>query len=162
MLFAQLDTIHWLPPMHARYDWGPQILYLSTPEQQAFQVSIRDGAGVIVDVATISNSQPFQIDLGNSNDTRILVPESSLHHPLTGKGLVIDGPKPFYAYFRARSNSLYQAGDLTCKGRAALGTTFRIGHLLQAEEGTEKRSNFIRRALVWTESESTQSFAGRR
>ena len=43
-LWAQLDTIHWLPPMHARNEVGPQYLYLSTPEPQAFPVDIRDGS----------------------------------------------------------------------------------------------------------------------
>ena len=44
-LSAQLDTIHWLPPMHARAEWGPSFLYLTTPEQQDFEVEVRNGAG---------------------------------------------------------------------------------------------------------------------
>lgn len=144
VLFGQLDTIHWLPPMHARNEWGPQYLYLSTPEEQAFPVSIRDGAGTLLKSVYISNSQPYQYtELGDSNNTKILVPERDLQIPLQGRGLVMDGPKKFYAYFRAHSNSGFHAGDLTCKGRAALGKTFRIGHLLQAVDDDNRRSNFI-------------------
>jgi len=66
-LTAQLDTIHWLPPMHARDGWGPQYLYLSTPEADPFPVEVRDGAGVLLFTATISNSQPFRQNLGTTN-----------------------------------------------------------------------------------------------
>lgn len=142
-LSAQLDTIHWLPPMHARDEWGPQYLYLSTPEEQPFTVSIRSPAGKLVASATISNTQPFRYDIGATATTPTLVTSDELHRPLQDKGLVIDGPKKFYAYFRAHAGSHFHAGDLTCKGRAALGTTFRIGHVIQAEDDRGRRANFI-------------------
>jgi len=37
---AQLDTMHYLPPMHARTDWGPQYLYLTTPSVVPFPVAL--------------------------------------------------------------------------------------------------------------------------
>lgn len=139
---AQLDTIHWLPPMHARDEWGPQYLYLSTPETDSFPVNIRDGAGNLVATLTISNAQPRRYDLGSSSGTLVLVSKNQLQQAVTGKGLVIDGPKKFYAYFRVHASSGFHAGDLTCKGRAALGKTFRIGHLIQEVDDMERRSNF--------------------
>ena len=129
-LFGQLDTIHWLPPMHARDDWGPQFLYLSTPETDTFKVEIRDGAGNLVATATISNTQPYRYDIGQTANTLTLVTQNQLHQVVKGKGLVISGPKKFFAYYRVYASSGFHAGDLTCKGRAALGTTFRIGHLV--------------------------------
>ena len=130
--------------MHARDEWGPQYLYLSTPEQTPFPVSIRDGAGNLLTTLTISNSQPQRYSgLGNTQNSPTMVTESLLHQPLQGKGLVIDGPKKFYAYYRVHSNSMFHAGDLTCKGRAALGKIFRIGHLLQETDNNNRRSNFI-------------------
>lgn len=129
--------------MHARSEWGPQYLYLSTPEKQPFEVEVRDGSGALITMATISNAQPFRYALGSSNDTPVLVSEFSLHQPLKGKGLVIVGPKKFYAYFRAHASSGNHAGDLTCKGRAALGTVFRIGHLLQEVDDRNRRANFV-------------------
>jgi IgGFc binding protein/CHU_C Type IX secretion signal domain/SprB repeat len=142
-LQAQLDTIHWVPPLHARGEDGPQYLYLSTPEIQPFQVTIRDGAGDIVTTATISNTMPFSLSLGNNSFTKTLISIDKLHEVLDANGLVIDGPKPFYAYFRVHSTSQFQAGDLTCKGRAALGKTFRIGHLLQGFYSPAMRCNFF-------------------
>lgn len=140
---AQLDSIHWLPPMHARIEWGPQYLYLTTPETQPFTVTIRDGAGTLVTTAIISNAQPFRLYLGATDNTKTLAPQNDLHRALTGKGLVMEGAKPFFATFRVHADTQRHAGDLTCKGRAALGKVFRIGHLHQAPFGEGRRSNFI-------------------
>jgi len=142
-LLGQLDTIHWLPPMHAREDWGPQFLYLSTPETDAFDVEIRDGAGNLVKTATISNTQPYRYDIGQTTNTYTLVPQNQLQQVVKGKGLVMSGPKKFFAYYRVHASSGFHAGDLTCKGRAALGTTFRIGHLVQEVDDMGRRSNFV-------------------
>ena len=142
-LSAQLVTIHWLPPMHARIEWGPQYLYLSTPETTPFPVEITDGGGNALGGMLISNSQPARYYIGNDNDSPVMVPEQGIHLPLQGKGLMIKGEKPFYAGFRTHSNSEYQAGDLTCKGNAAAGTIFRIGHLYQSTTTSDTRSNFI-------------------
>lgn len=143
LLFAQLDTIHWLPPMHARVEWGPSFLYLTTPEQQDFEVEVRNGAGYLLAKTLISNTKPFRFDLGNYEDSQIMAPEDSLHKVLHIKGLVIKGAKKFYASFRVVASSTRHAGDLTCKGRAALGQSFRIGHVLQAPDEMGLRSNFI-------------------
>ena len=140
---AQLDSIHWIPPMHARSEWGPQYLYISTPEAVAFPVTIRDGQGATVTTLMVSNTQPQRYSLGSSNDTYTLVPDNQLHIPLQDKGLVLVGPQKFYVNFRAHSSSQYQACDLTCKGRAALGTTFRIAHVIQGISSSPSRSSFI-------------------
>lgn len=142
-LAAQLDSVHFLPPMHARTEWGPQYVYLSTPEELPFVVEIKDGSGMLVTSLQISNSQPARFDLGSSNSNQLLVTEQELHQPLIGKGLQLSATKRFYAAFRTISNSQFQAGDLTCKGSSALGTTFRIGHLIQGSNTSDTRSNFI-------------------
>jgi len=142
-LFGQLDTIHWLPPMHARDEWGPQYLYLSTPEKEVFPVSIRNGNGTLIATAMVSNDQPYILNIGNAPNTPVLVSPDELHKPIQGKGMVIDGPKKFYAYYRVHAYTNNHAGDLTCKGRAALGKIFRIGHLLQAIDASNRRSNFF-------------------
>ena len=140
---AQLDSIHWIPPMHARSEWGPQYLYISTPEADVFPVTIRDGQGATVTTLMVSNTEPQRFSLGSTSDTYILTPANQLHIPLQDKGLVLVGPQKFYVNFRAHSSSQYQACDLTCKGRAALGTTFRIGHVIQGASSSPSRSNFI-------------------
>ncbi len=59
-LFAQLDTVHWLPPMHARDGEGPQYLYLSTPETEDFMVTVSDGSEEVIASPVISHSKPFR------------------------------------------------------------------------------------------------------
>ena len=158
-LFGQLDTIHWLPPMHARIDWGPQYLYLSTPETTPFAVNLRDGSGNLIMTVNISNAQPFRYDIGSSNATYTLVPESDLSQALKNRGIIIDGKKNFFAYFRAYSSNQAQATSLTCKGRAALGKTFRVGHLLQeADPSGTQRSNFV--GIMAIEDSTEVAFSG--
>lgn len=157
-LYGQLDTIHWLPPMHARDEFGPQFLYLSTPETDPFPVDIRDGAGNLVTQVNISNSQPYRYSLGSSASTLTLVPQMQLHKAVQGKGLVLSGPKKFYAYFRVHANSQNHAGDLTCKGRAALGKVFRIGHLLQEADTQDRRCNFV--GVMATEDSTRVKLSG--
>ena len=144
--------------MHARSEWGSQYLYLSTPETLAFPVNIRDGAGNLKATVMVSNNQPVRYGgLGNSNDSEAMVTEDLLHQPLQGKGLVIDGPKKFYAYYRVHSNSMFHAGDLTCKGRAALGKVFRLGHLLQEIDDGDRRANFV--GIMATEDDTEISLS---
>jgi gliding motility-associated-like protein len=140
---AQLDSIHWMPPVHARSEFGPHYMYLSTPETIPFPVSIRRGDGSLVTTIIISNTQPGVYQIGQTDNTQALVPEDSLFRVLKSRGLILTAPKSFYANFRVRSSSQFQAGDLTCKGRPALGTAFRIGHLFQSPSNSGSRSNFI-------------------
>jgi IgGFc binding protein/CHU_C Type IX secretion signal domain/SprB repeat len=157
--FCQLDSIHFMPPMHARNDWGPQYFYLSTPEKAPFEVTLRDGTGNLIKTVTISNTQPHQFEIGSSNTTFTLVPEANLHQSLKNKGIVASGKKKFYAYFRTHAASKNQSSDLTCKGRAALGKIFRIGHLLQEIEiGGASRSNFI--GIMATEDSTNITLSG--
>lgn len=156
-VLAQLDSIHYMPPMHARVDWGPQFLYLTTPEVNPFRVTITSGTGTVIGNAIISNTQPYTFSIGNTNDTYTLVTEANLHKALREKGIVIEGGKKFYAYFRTHSNNNAQASDLTCKGRAAIGKTFRIGHLLQ-EANASSRANFI--GVLATEDSTVVTLSG--
>jgi len=138
---AQLDSIHFVPPMHARVDWGPQYLLLTTSETTPFPVDIKDGSGNIIQTVNISITSPYKYLIGDTDDTFTFVTENELHTALQRKGLIIEGKKKFYAYVRIHSENKNQASDLTCKGSAALGKIFRIGHLLQ-NTGTSL-SNFV-------------------
>ncbi len=139
---AQLDSIHWIPPMHGRAELGPQYIYMSTSETTPFEVSIHDGGGNLLGTVTISNAQPTRWPLGSSGNTVVMVQLSDLQKPMQNKGLVLTAQKKFYANLRFHSDSQYQAADLTCKGVSALGKAFRIGHVYQAGS-TSQRSNFV-------------------
>jgi gliding motility-associated-like protein len=155
-VFAQLDTVHFLPPFHARFDQGRHYLYLSTPEQTAFPVFILtgdgapfvDGNGDVISSVMVSNSAPQIVYIGNGgnplNAIITLTTNNELNTPISHKGIILEGAKPFYANFRARSAD--QAGSLTCKGRSALGTAFRVGHVYNESVPNiswPRRSNFV-------------------
>jgi gliding motility-associated-like protein len=129
--------------MHGRSELGPQYLYLSTPEQDPFPITIRDGGGNVLGTVVISNALPGRWSIGSSGNTAVMVLESDLHKPLQNKGLVLVGEKKFYVNFRFHSDSQFQAADLTCKGRSALGTAFRIGHVFQSYSSNSQRCNFV-------------------
>ncbi|MCB0692912.1 MAG: gliding motility-associated C-terminal domain-containing protein [Saprospiraceae bacterium] len=156
-LYAQLDTIHRIPPCHSRSDRGQQYLYLTTPEPMPFQVSLTtgtgsaftDGNGNVISTITLSNAMPQRIYLGNGdafpNDNLVtLTRMDQLHTPLNDKGIVLSASSPFYANLRVRTSQ--QAGSLTAKGNAALGQSFRVGHVFNAVVtgfNTTSRSNFF-------------------
>lgn len=141
-LNAQLDTIHWIPPMYAQAGMGPQFVCLTTPESDPFPVTIYDGAGKLVTSALIGRGQPLQFELSDTY-SQILISPLKVGKPMSDAGLVIHGPKPFYAYFRTHGPTGADACQLNCKGRVALGKTFRIGHIRQVTDKTGGRSNFI-------------------
>jgi gliding motility-associated-like protein len=138
--FAQLDTVHWIPPLHSRDNAqiADHYIYLSTPIASSFVVTIKDGSGNIVATPTIDNANPFVYHVGNAQNAAspLFVPMDSLNHILTQRGLILSAPNVFYANLRAHSAS--QAESLTAKGKAALGTTFRIGGFPQVQDGSTR------------------------
>jgi gliding motility-associated-like protein len=132
-------------------------LVLSTPEATPFDVQIKDGSGTLIRTVQISNATAFTYSIGSTNDTYTLVPQTELHKALKNRGLVIEAEKKFYAYFRAHATSQNQAADLTCKGRAALGKVFRVGHLLQESASSSSRSNFV--GVLATEDSTIVTFS---
>jgi gliding motility-associated-like protein len=123
-IHAQLDSIHWLPPLTATnigQAINVQSIYISTPETDPFTIEIRKGNDDLIFSALVSNDLPIRFDLPEGfND--VILPHENVGVVNTDKGYVITGPKQFYANYRGRNSS--QAGSLTCKGRAAEGKKF--------------------------------------
>lgn len=128
---AQLDTVHWVPPLHSRD--GAQIedhyLYLSTPEQVPVTVNIYDGSGALFGDSpyTIENGQPLSVQIGNGQmaGSKLMVGPSELNETLTNRGLKIEASAPIFCNARYRSS--WQAEALTSKGSKAQGQIFRLG-----------------------------------
>lgn len=170
-VWGQLDTEHWIPPFHARYDRSQHYLYLTTPEQVPFDVTVTDGsgnpiqdaAGNTISTISISNAVPKSIYLGNGETPQdaliTLTKANQLNQPLNNKGIRVKASKPFYANFRARSND--QADLLTAKGQVAKGLSFRIGHVYNEIVPTpnwNRRSNFA--GLMATEDGTQVQISG--
>ena len=129
---AQLDSIHYFPPLKTASATGAiddQLVYFSTMETSPFDVTIYQGTSPIA-IATISglvNGWSQTYDPGNAQNNITILDDSNTGFVLTNSGLRFEssGGEKFFVNFRGRSAS--QAGSLTCKGQAALGTEFRWG-----------------------------------
>jgi len=152
-IFAQLDTIHWFPPLHSKSNAhvGDHYMYLSTPEPTAFAVTITDGSGAVIGTPTISQGNPYKFLIGDGPGTKAIISASDLNTVLTDRGLILTADKKFYANFRVRSN--VQAGSLTCKGTAAKGTIFRAG-VVPMQASNNNIRNFVF-SFIATEDNTT-------
>ena len=148
---AQLDTIHYIPAMHAPSSggivvWGgttslvkKQYIYLSTPSTTPFVVTIERGNGNLLTTATISNGNPFTYYVGTGLNTPLFVKKNQLNQVNTNKGIVCYASEPFYMSYRVSggNNALIQHADwATGKGTHGLGTSFRVGGMPCFNAGT--------------------------
>lgn len=136
-LSAQLDTIHWLPPlMPTQNNVNDQYLYLSTPSVDPFTVVVKDGGGNVLATPIIANGAPFRYNVGQE----MIVGVNDLNNVTTNKGLIIEGPVKFYANYRVKIPS--QSGSLTGKGRSGKGQAFRVG-FMPIQFNNNSRNNFF-------------------
>lgn len=138
-LWGQLDSVHYLPPLNGNIETNAsQYIYLSTPETTPFQVKISDGSGTILAMPSISKTASFIYSVGTGINSTMMVTANQLNDVLSNKGIKVVGPKKFFCDFRARVTG--HAGAMTAKGRAALGTTFRLGNMPQTDDGAHVAS----------------------
>lgn len=136
---AQLDTVHWIPPLHSRD--GGQIndhyLYLSTPSTDPVEVNITDGSGAIFGDSpyTVQNGSPLEIYIadGQVSGSKLMVAANELNSTLTNRGLIVESSAPIFC--NARYRSAWQAEALTSKGTKARGKVFRLGGMPNTYQG---------------------------
>ena len=140
--FSQLDTLHYMPPLH--FEDNSQIadhyIYVSTPSTTPFLLTIEDGNGTVLASPMISNAATYIYTIGNgqTSGSQTFVRTDSLNTVLTHSGLKLYGDFEFYANLRARAQS--QAESLTSKGTSAFGTEFRYGGFPQFTNGSNDRN----------------------
>ena len=141
-VFAQLSNRHWIPPLHARQAnlVEDHYLYLSTPIETPFEVTVTTGDGNAIQGSpfTISKGNPVSVLIGDTQPSSMFVNINEVGIP-TSKGLILQGSKDFYTSFRVRSAN--HAEILVSKGKTALGTSFRVGSLPQVYDSTIR--NFV-------------------
>lgn len=129
--WSQLDTWHWIPPLHSRdlAQINDHYLYLSTPSTAPVTVNIYDGSGAPFGTSpyTIQNGTPLAVYIGDgqTSGSKLMVSESELNTTLTNRGLIVQSSEPIFCNARYRSS--WQAEALTSKGSKAQGTVFRLG-----------------------------------
>ena len=126
---AQLDSIHWIPPITST-DFGSSagayehFVYLSTHETTAFNVTVTTGTGTLIGTYSISNASPYKLTLAIGTNYLCLQADS-VGSVQREDGLILSASKKFYANYRICSTA--QGGSLTAKGRIARGTDFYWG-----------------------------------
>ncbi len=151
---AQLDTTHYIPPLHGKTDVNDQFIYISTPETTPFDVEITDGGGTPIAGSPFSvvNGAPVRVDLGTGSSTKMQFSGNQLNSVRSDKGLIMKGSKPFFVNFRSVAPN--QAGSFLGKGGAGLGTTFRMGQIINNNTSqADKKSNFL--GIMATEDQTT-------
>ena len=124
---AQLDTVHWVPPLHSRDNGkiNDHYLYLSTPETSPVTVNLYDGSGATFGDSpyTIQNGSPLAIEIGNgqTSGSKLMISQGELNETLTNRGLKVEASAPIFCNARYRSS--WQAEALTSKGTKAQGQT---------------------------------------
>lgn len=143
LCYSQLSNKHWIPPLHCRdaSSVSDHYLYLSTQETTPFQVNITDGAGNRIGGSpiTISDGNPVTVNIGFGQNSRMFVGQENVNIVLRDKGIILEGTKDFYVSFRVRSQN--HAETLVSKGRPGIGTSFRLGHLIN--ERSDIRKSFV-------------------
>lgn len=142
-MFGQLSDKHWLPPLHSRQatNVGEHVVYLSTPSTTPFQVSVTNGNGVPVGTYTISSGSPAQFTVGNAQPSDMFVARAGLHTVSGDDGLILTANDEFYVTFKMRSSAHGEV--FVSKGRAGLGTDFRLGSVPQYTGSTDSNRNFV-------------------
>ncbi|MCL9770631.1 T9SS type B sorting domain-containing protein [Flavobacterium sp. HXWNR69] len=157
--FSQLSNKHWIPPLHCRdaSAVADQYLYLSTQETSPFTVTITDGAGVAIpgSPVTISATSPATINLGSGQNTKMFLGQNNVNVVLSNSGIILEGIKDFYVSFRVRSAN--HAETLISKGKPGIGTSFRLGHIIN--ESVDYRKSFVASVMA-TENNTSVSLTG--
>ncbi len=127
---VRLDTEHWIPRVYAAGHWvvpQHQMVYVSTPSVTNVNYTISDGAGTVLQTGTVNNANPITY-LMNGRPSDFIVNSTEVNKILVGRGLHVVTDDKVYVNIRAKTGKGSNAISLTCKGRAALGQIFRIGH----------------------------------
>ena len=152
-LNAQLSKVHYVPPV-AYSDIGNAIpdqghyFYISTPSTTSVTVVITP-VGSASSTIQVSNSIPYVFTIdppGAPHSSQVAIGASSsdvvsnTSSVVTDKGYIIEATAAVYVALRIASGA--QAGALVSKGRAALGTDFRIGAFTNYK-ATSNYSSFL-------------------
>ncbi len=135
--WAQFSKTHYIPPLTSQNDnllTGDHYLYISTPSTKNVALKIIAIGGQIIN-ATVSNTNPYVYQIGFGDNTQLLTPKTATGK-LSNKGYIIEADDLIFCSVRVNSGfdpdrKVYNhAGGLVTKGNSALGTTFRLGTML--------------------------------
>ncbi|CAN1509878.1 Gliding motility-associated, C-terminal domain [Flavobacteriaceae bacterium] len=130
--FAQFSKTHYIPPLISAPGLvEDQYLYISTPSIVNVNFKIIANGGSVIS-GSVNKNTPYRFDIGAGNNTQLFTTNTGI---VTNKGYIIEAEDLIYVSARVNAglnnNGGYNhAGGLVSKGNSALGTTFRLGAML--------------------------------
>lgn len=132
--FSQFSKTHYIPPLISSIGLvEDQYLYISTPSIKSVTFKIiQNGTNLIT--ATVNSTSPFRYDIGSGENTQLFTPITNIGI-VKNKGYIIEAEDLIYVSVRINATvndkgGYNHAGGLVSKGNSALGTTFRLGAML--------------------------------
>ncbi|SHH03408.1 gliding motility-associated C-terminal domain-containing protein [Flavobacterium micromati] len=133
--FAQFSKTHYIPPLTAAINNlpGDQYLYISTPSTTNVKIEITAIGGATIS-ATVNNNNPYVYNIGQGINTQLFTSKTQIG-VIANKGYIVEAEDLIYVSVRLNSgltvqNTYVHAGGLVSKGNSALGSTFRLGAML--------------------------------
>jgi gliding motility-associated-like protein len=161
--FSQFSKTHYIPPVSGSDNQSCQIqeqfMYISTPSAIPIDFVIKEIGGTTIS-GTVSRDVPYVYNIGIGTDTQMHVPESSVNTILSNKGYIVEAEDLVYVTVRVIGGfpTGNQAGQITSKGLAALGTDFRIGAFVNTLTATYGDLHYTFASILATENNTTVSF----
>jgi len=161
--FSQFSKTHYIPPLSGSTNVTAedQFLYISTPNTNPINFRIIEIGGSVI-TGTVSRSTPYIYNIGFGNDTQIHVDASLSNAIFNNKGYIVEADDLIYVSVRVTAGGGNQAGELVSKGKASLGTRFRVGALANQAvlNYIDIHTTFI--SVLATENNTTVNFSGMR
>ncbi|HEU4789328.1 MAG TPA: gliding motility protein, partial [Flavobacterium sp.] len=132
--FSQFSKTHYIPPLISAIGLvEDQYLYISTPSLTDVNFKIISNGGTVI-YGTVNSNNPYRYSIGTGDNTQLFTPITSTGI-VANKGYVIEAEDLIYVSARVNAginnNGGYNhSGGLVSKGNSALGTTFRLGAML--------------------------------
>lgn len=139
--YGQLDTIHYLPPLFGRTNIDQHYISISTLSPNNVLVQVTKGDGSLIQNVTITSVSPSLILLGSGTAANGIIGISDLNSISTDEGIIVKSSAPTFVNIRHVQNA--QGLCLTSKGRFALGTEFRSGHLFTNQSMSSVKAHEI-------------------
>ncbi len=134
-----------------------QLLYISTPSVTPVNFVIKQLGGTTIS-GVVSRDIPYVHDIGFGLFTQFHVRETEINSILSNRGYIIEAEDVVYVTARVIAGNGNQAGQITSKGLAALGTHFRIGGFINTLASAFSPNNLTFVSILATENNTTVAF----
>ncbi|WP_396192207.1 T9SS type B sorting domain-containing protein [Flavobacterium sp.] len=158
--YSQFSKTHYIPPVGGSENVPAeeQYLYVSTPSITPVNFIIKQLGGTTIS-GVVSRDVPYVYNIGFGTFTQIHVNESEIGNVLNNKGFIIEAEDLVYVTARIIAGNANQAGQITSKGTAALGTRFRAGGFLNTLIPGYSANNLTFISVLATENNTTVNFS---